>query len=621
MTIYMRRGQMIGGVFVPAGMAVYGLSAAQEALAQQGGDAVALSPSEAGAPLFLTPAQVAAGGIGAAAVTAGGAVLGANAAPLAGGGADAARYVAGRLTRADGATQIGVAALLSPSKNLFNPADPGVLIGSYITTAGQVFANAAYNLTGYIPIVGGATYATSWQHNVVFFTEALTYISGIAAVYGPSSWTAPPNAAFVRIVYTPATAATLQIELGSTQSSYQAYSAGGIPSTQLEIDTSKFLAPSGAPKINPYGRERLRQTKYRLMKRALPTPESVQISIALAGDSYTHNAARWSGPFADFMVARYGDAGGGWCGFGFGLATEVPPWTGGNQPAYKQGNARPSSYPTTHYGATTSTYAVGPSPDLAVASLTGATCYVTQGFPASPTHTGCTLVFVGTADGVIKYSWDGGATWSAAVNVQGTLNAVQTVALTGIPAGAGTLTVQWVAGTAKLCGVLLTSAAPGVYVHKIGATGSSISSWASATATQWEAGIAALAPQLIVYMDGPNSQAGNMTASAWATNLSTLVGRFRTAAPGSDILLMAPPENQLGRTVKISDYALELRRFALSNNVCVLDLQDHFGSATSPSEYGSAGAVPLFNVDNLHPEPSTGGRVILSAVLSTISPA
>jgi hypothetical protein len=82
----------------------------------------------------------------------------------------------------------------------------------------------------------------------------------------------------------------------------------------------------GAPIVNPYRPSLLRQAHYRLTKLSLPTPEAALLSIVAAGDSYTHNASRWSGPFTDIMVAKYGDAGMGFTGFGFLPSGNTAPW-------------------------------------------------------------------------------------------------------------------------------------------------------------------------------------------------------------------------------------------------------------------------------------------------------
>lgn len=85
------------------------------------------------------------------------------------------------------------------------------------------------------------------------------------------------------------------------------------------------------------------------MKRALPTPENVQLVINAGGDSYTHNRSRWIQGFTEYLVSKFGDAGGGWCGFGFLNSGNVAPWTTGNQPSFLNGNAR-STYPTKVFG-------------------------------------------------------------------------------------------------------------------------------------------------------------------------------------------------------------------------------------------------------------------------------
>lgn len=61
-SVFMRKGQMVGGVFVPAGMAVYGLSASEAALAAQGGDGLVIPDPDAvqggGNPLVAAPATL-----------------------------------------------------------------------------------------------------------------------------------------------------------------------------------------------------------------------------------------------------------------------------------------------------------------------------------------------------------------------------------------------------------------------------------------------------------------------------------------------------------------------------------------------------------------------------------
>ncbi len=101
------------------------------------------------------------------------------------------------------------------------------------------------------------------------------------------------------------------------------------------------------------------------------------------------------------------------------------------------------------------------------------------------------LHYVGTADGVVRYRWNGGG-WSANLNVQGADNQAS-VGLAGKPAGAWALEVEVVSGTVKLCGLVASRAGNGVIVHKLAGTGSHTYNWAVQDAERWKAGYAAWA--------------------------------------------------------------------------------------------------------------------------------
>jgi hypothetical protein len=512
---------------------------------------------------------------------------------------------------------------ISASKNLFSPDDPDAKIGYYIThDTGIELTNPAYNVTGFIPVNPDLQYSISYVNRRAFYDANKTFISGELA--GPATFTPPAGTFFARFSVITAKWPEFQVEQGAAPTAYVPFGSRiDLELMPVEVvqndEIDSVMTADGAPRANPYRPELLRIAKYKLTKRVLG--EAAQLHIAAAGDSYTHSTERWIGPFATYMTGKFGDAGGGWCGFGFGTSTgQVAPWTGGNQPAYRQGNARPSAYATTLYGSMTSTYAANPSasPDLATSTLTQAGDYITQTIPATPVHNGCDLFFVGTADGVVRYNWNG-AGWNT-VNVQGTVGAVQSVPIiTGLPAGAGTLTVEWVSGTVKLCGVVLKSAASGVMVSKLALTGSSVGQWSGAPATQWEAGIGLLAPDTFILLDGTNSQAG-FTPSVWYGHTATIIDRLRVGKPGLDILLATPPENMRGLANKMTDYADQARRLAMSKRVAFVDMQDAFGNPDAPTEYNSASPVPLFNVDGIHPEPATGGRSMLAEFLRAVLP-
>lgn len=411
-------------------------------------------------------------------------------------------------------------------------------------------------------------------------------------------------------------AADLSVPLASL--SAEVVAARGSKS-DLATRLAVAMTPEGLAISARQGRDHLRQIRYRLtaLYRSL-TP--MQCVITLCGDSWTHGDY-WVQQLAFELVAKYGDGGGGWCPFGFAPGIGAPPWVlVSNQPPLKNRNARFANYPANHVGAWTATYLSAAAPDLCCITSAVAGDRVIQTIPATPTHNAATLYFVGTADGVVRYSWNGGSSWSSNLNVQGTVGAGQTVALTGIPAGASTLTVEVVSGTVKLAGVRLDSAASGVVVHQIAATGSAVSSWEGAP-SGWDALFATLGSHALFYMDGTNSQGQGRSAASWGSGVAVFLDRVRAAVPGIDLLLAVPPENaRVANSVAMTAYAPEGRKVAAARRAAFLHFQDQFGDPANVAvDYGSSGRVPLLNVDLIHPS-AAGARILLAGFLDMTTP-
>lgn len=371
--------------------------------------------------------------------------------------------------------------------------------------------------------------------------------------------------------------------------------------TTLDQRMSTALSPYGAPKQYIINEHRLRRFRYLRRKRLLS--ESAQIVIAMIGDSYTHDSDRYSGPVASTLIAELGDAGGGWVGFA-SLSGDI------------NGNVRPALYPLTRIGTwgegTSSNYYTIPGPDLgqAVSSNVGDRQTVTG--PATPVLSAVRFFWNGTVDGVMRYRWNGGA-WTT-INVQG--SGVQSALLGGLPAsGAWTLDMEVVSGTCQPMGVDIQSAASGVRVHKLGCTGSRANQWAAVNAAQWQASITSLAPQLVTIMLGTNDQTIARTPAEFAADLTTIITRVKAAMPSVDIAIMMPAENQRGLPTLMSTYAAAAVEVAYTQNCAYLDTQYLFGDASNPTEYGSAGTIPLYSPDLVHPVAATGGRVIVDGVM------
>ena len=373
----------------------------------------------------------------------------------------------------------------------------------------------------------------------------------------------------------------------------------------LDQRLSQFLTPYGAPKSYIFNEHRLRRFRYLRRKRLLS--ESAQIVVALIGDSYTHEPSRYSTAVASTLISELGDAGGGWVGFA-SLSGDV------------NGNARPSSYPLTRVGtwdqANSSNYYLIPGPDLGQAKSSTPGDRQSIAGPASPTLSAVRFFWNGTADGVMRYRWNGGS-WTT-INVQG--SGVQSALLSGLPSsGAWTLDLEVVSGTCQPCGVDIQSAASGVRVHKLGCTGSRTQQWAAVDATQWQASISSLAPQLVTIMHGTNDQFAARTPAQFAADLTTIITRVRAAVPSADVAVVMPAENQYGNPTSMALYAAAAVDVALAQGCAYLDTQYLFGDASNPAEYGSAGAIPLYSSDLIHPEAATGGRVIADGILRLLT--
>ena len=504
-------------------------------------------------------------------------------------------------------------------KNPFNPNDGDVRYNYYIDASNGVEMLSAsgstkYHLTGYIPVTPGVTYRRSDAFGPVgYFDRGRTWISGETP---GATFTAPDDAYFVR----------LSVRRTAWSSFAIAVDTGG--QVRWDVFGNRQIGPSQNPMNIGY----LRRIKYKLAK--LQLGETLRVGLNISGDSYSQLAVRWTAPFMTYMAGKYGDGGGGWCGFGFTSAGTTP-YTVANQPTNKNGNVRPTTYPTMIFGAITTSYNGENTPDLSAVTLAASGDYVFQAFPALPIHNGCDLFFVGTSNGVVRYrygTYDGSGDVkdpenytfgsNTNINVQGTVGAVQTADIsTGIPSGAGAVIIEWVSGTSKLAGLNLKSAASGVYVNKIAGSGSQVASWAGKDATNWQNGLAALGGDAFIYMDGPNSQSSNVEPASWGTNVDTLMSRVRVAIPGADILLATPPENPRSTNrVAILGYAVEAVKRSIQGRYAYLNCQPAFGDAGNPSEYASDGIVPLFNSDELHPEDSTGGRLLFKEFARAIDP-
>lgn len=361
-----------------------------------------------------------------------------------------------------------------------------------------------------------------------------------------------------------------------------------------------------------YGLENLRETRWRLRSlREAVAGVNASLTIAMIGDSYTHNNGRYAFKVAKALWRKYQSDITTPNGYGFISFGGV----GGSLP---NGSIQWNAYAKAVAGSGTidvSSYGTGGGPDTCQAVLSsGAIIYLDGGIT---TNRGIsyTLMFEG-GTGSVQWSFDDGATWSNVLDLSTYPSGLQTyeidvsafASVANKPFRIKAVTQSTIYG---INAVLKNTA--GIVVHKLGATGTRAQQWATVDATRWKAGLSVLAPNLVMIMHGTNDQTSSRTKAQFKADIKTIMDRAIEVNPVADILLMAPPENQRGLATKISTYADAMYELAQEYKCAYLDMQPHFG--VNPSDYAFGSLRPLFASDGIHPEPNTGGYAMKDAVL------
>jgi hypothetical protein len=400
-------------------------------------------------------------------------------------------------------------------------------------------------------------------------------------------------------------------EPGEAQTNAEVIAARGT-AVDLSARLARSMSPAGTTLSSVFGQERMRNLRRKLTARRRGL--AVQVNIAFMGDSFTHLWTRYSGRVAEMLIALFGDGGGGWTGYGHRHQPDEEdptpvngPWVIGEvQPGGKNGNARPGLYQYNLRGTWVPVRNASNSPDLDHITTTEVGAMVQRTVPASPNHTAIRVLFEGTADGVVRHRVDGGS-WTTQ-NVQGTVGLMQTFDVPLDP-GAHTIEIEVVSGTVTLAGDNSLSAASGVRVHKLGASGSRLAQWVARDAANQQIGWAMLALDTVTIMDGTNSQGNGVPPADWYDQIIELAGRLRAACPAIDRGIVMPPENnRIGNAVPMPLYAAQGREAAVALGAAFMDLQSAFGD--DPDEYRFDGPNPLMANDLIHPQPETGGDLM-----------
>ena len=350
--------------------------------------------------------------------------------------------------------------------------------------------------------------------------------------------------------------------------------------------------------VVPRTTSRLRETGMRL--RMLNRSLSAALDFAFIGDSWTDSDVRYVRMVTEYLTATYGDGGPGWIGFGF--STNIT------------GNSRDNLYTTTKSGTWAANYGTGAtdSPNISNATSSTASSKFTVVSTGTAVLTTMTLFWEGTADGVVRYRWDGGG-WTS-LNVQG--SGIQTADLGSLPVGATwTLEIEVVSGSVKLCG-LNGKKATGVRVHKLSCSGIKASGWLLCDATQWQTGIAALGLNAACLMFGVNEKAQDIVPGVFGTAMGGLLDRVAAAVPSADLCVIMPCETATTETYTMAQYAAVARAVAESKDAEWLNLQDAFGDSVADYEWGSVRS--WLAADDEHPVNATTAPVIPNAIIRMV---
>lgn len=504
------------------------------------------------------------------------------------------------------AVTIEKADFFMPGVNLFDKT--AVSTGYYVNyITGNLLSNASYSASDYISVLAGQQYTQSFSHQTAYYDINKNYISGVAAQASPTAartLTIPVDVAYIRMSVANTVLDTMQFEAGAEATSYQPYS--------IQLDPT--LLPATQTDTVPEYVERAYQVRVGRMKLSqLESGVSAILNIGIFGDSWPTMAERFSKPLAKSLRAKYGAGPGvGWVSFGrhstsasiingniFSTTSSLPTqftWTGSWLFSYS-GTKNPTNS----------------SPDTAVvtSSTTGNALKATVPGTSDGGWSTCRLGFVGTADGVIRYNWDGGA-WTT-LNVQGSGLLFTNINPPAVVNTSNVLNIEVVSGTVSLCGLNCLATGAGVRVHKLGASGSSLASWLSMDATAFAAALTELALDTVIILTGTNDQRITGGATAFETNLRSFIARIRATLPGADILFVMPCENQrTDNPVTMAAMATRARTVASELNCAFINLQYIFGE--NVADYANGAVHSWFAADGIHPNPTTGGYLIKDAI-------
>jgi hypothetical protein len=122
-------------------------------------------------------------------------------------------------------------------KNLFNK--DSVTQDMYVRyTDGLLISNTTYVASDYIEVEANTSYTRSYSNQMAFYDANKVYISGVNTTATPtvaSSFTTPANAKYIRVTALKTILSSMQVEKGSTATSYESYGKYKLPNLVIDF--------------------------------------------------------------------------------------------------------------------------------------------------------------------------------------------------------------------------------------------------------------------------------------------------------------------------------------------------------------------------------------------------
>ncbi len=332
---------------------------------------------------------------------------------------------------------------------------------------------------------------------------------------------------------------------------------------------------------------------------------AANVSIECAGDSYgtgaTAGTASWPYYLAKHLDTTYSNSSAavGWASTSPNLA-----------PAHS--DKMTVSYPT---GSWTHAYRTAVGPSLSTSTTTTANGYISYNLITTlGTTPAARLIYVGTADGQVEYSWNAGVTRYALDLTSPGVGNIGYHDLANV--ADSTLRIYRLAGTITIAGVNFTNTDSGAVIHKMCVASAEAKDWYTVNSTQWKIGYELVNPTASIIMLGTYDQAQIATYNweTFAFYLQDMINRRRATDTNKPIMIVMPPDNRRSNLTPMDYYSREARKIAALNNCTFVDLQHMFGATVA--DYDTS-----WWSDTIVPNLNDGGPALVAGILRALESA